>query len=132
MNIPAKIKERKKLYVFTISPAFSVYLADDESYCFSGLPVFTWPPNPTGWSQWWGLTHILSRHMHICVYVHVYSMCTGIQVYCMYCICACLCVSVYACHHKEGGGLLYKHNVHFCMYITIQFNLPFHQPTVAP
>lgn len=32
-NIPAKIKERKERYVFTISPAFSVYLADDESYC---------------------------------------------------------------------------------------------------
>lgn len=30
----AKIKERKERYVFTISPAFSVYLADDESHYF--------------------------------------------------------------------------------------------------
>lgn len=107
--IQAKIKERKERYVFTISPALSVYLADDETYFFLGQPILTWPPNPTGWSQWLGLTHILPREMHICVYVHV-NRSTVCTVY------VHVCVLVYMLAIIRGfWAIIQTDYVHFCM-----------------
>lgn len=68
---PAKIKERKERYVFTISPAFSVYRADDESYCFGPASVHLaskshWLVTVVGSDPYFILAH---AYMQICACV---------------------------------------------------------------
>lgn len=88
MNIPAKIRERKEHYVFTISPAFSVYLADDELYCCWACQASLGLQIPlVGHSG--GVWPICYLGTCIYSYVHVYSMCTGILYVLYMCMIVC-------------------------------------------
>lgn len=83
---------------FTIWPALSVYLADDESYClFLGQTMFNLA-SKSHWSQWWDLTYMILRHMHIqdvCICMLLHTVCT-VYVH--------VGVLVYACHHQRVFG----------------------------
>lgn len=83
--IQAKIKERKERYVFTISPALSVYLADDETYFFwasqysLGLQI-----PPVGHSGWvWPISYPGK-----CIYVF---MCMWTDLLYVLCMCMFVC-----------------------------------------